>query len=166
MTRLNRAELARFTRNYRPHANGCWVWVGPLDPSGYGRWQTGPGKDKAQAHRISYEHFRDDIPDKMQVDHKCHSRAVAQGLCEGGMCMHRRCVNPEHLELVTASENTKRQDHAGRRKTHCPQGHEYTEANTILRSDGKRRCRTCDVARKAASRSSGQSPQKQPSHSE
>jgi len=28
-------------------------------------------------------------------------------------------------------------------KTHCPQGHEYSPANTLIGSDGLRRCRTC-----------------------
>lgn len=29
------------------------------------------------------------------------------------------------------------------RKTHCPQRHAYTAANTYVGPDGKRRCRTC-----------------------
>ena len=41
-----------------------------------------------------------------------------------------------------------RQDHANRRKTHCPQGHEYTAENTRIDRNGKRHCRTCDGARK------------------
>ena len=41
-----------------------------------------------------------------------------------------------------------RQDHAGRRKTHCPKGHEYNEENTRHTSDGKRICRVCDRERK------------------
>ena len=30
-----------------------------------------------------------------------------------------------------------------RRKTHCPQGHEYTAENTLLSKEGWRRCRVC-----------------------
>lgn len=39
--------------------------------------------------------------------------------------------------------NGKRQ----RSKTHCPQGHEYTEKNTIITRQGWRRCRTCFYAK-------------------
>ncbi len=39
---------------------------------------------------------------------------------------------------MTISRPTPRE-----RRTHCVYGHEYTVENTILRSDGGRRCRTC-----------------------
>lgn len=32
------------------------------------------------------------------------------------------------------------------RKTHCPQGHPYDEANTIRHSNGGRNCRACSRA--------------------
>ena len=42
----------------------------------------------------------------LQLDHRCHSEDQR---CEGGYsCRHRRCVNPDHLELVTAVENLRR----------------------------------------------------------
>lgn len=34
-----------------------------------------------------------------------------------------------------------------RRKTHCPQGHEYTKGNTIITGNGGRSCRMCENAR-------------------
>lgn len=37
-------------------------------------------------------------------------------------------------------------------RTHCPQGHPYDEANTIINADGKRRCRTCVNSRAKARR--------------
>ena len=36
------------------------------------------------------------------------------------------------------------------RKTHCPQGHEYTPKNTYVRPDGTRRCQACHRRREAA----------------
>jgi hypothetical protein len=80
------------------------------------------------AHRLSYEHHVGPIPDGLQIDHTCRNR---------------KCVNPEHLEPVTNAENTTRQDHAERRKTHCPKGHPYDEANTYVDPSGARRCRAC-----------------------
>jgi hypothetical protein len=97
-------------------------------------------------HRLSYEWHRGPIPEGMQLDHRCHTEAVARGECGGGDCLHRRCVNPSHMDVVSASENTDRQDHANRAKTHCPRGHEYTEENTRVRR-GRRECRTCDRQR-------------------
>jgi hypothetical protein len=46
----------------------------------------------------------------------------------------------------------------GRAKTHCPAGHELSEANTMRRKDGRRRCLIChrkdsrDSARRARER--------------
>ncbi len=75
-------------------------------------------------------------------------REIQPGMQLDHLCRNRQCVNPEHLEEVTASENTRRQDHAGRRKTECPRGHPYDDGNTRINSQGKRVCRACDKARK------------------
>jgi HNH endonuclease len=125
---MNRAELARFTRMYVVSETGCWEWIGLLSKNGYGRHRVGPGHPLVAAHRLSYEHHKGAIPDGMQVDH---------------LCRNRRCVRPDHLEAVSPSVNTDRQDHANRRKTHCPNGHPYDDENTVIGADGWRRCRTC-----------------------
>ena len=132
--RLNRAELARMHRLITVNEEtGCWEWKGNTTTNGYGKWQRGPGHRERVIHRITYEHYKDQkIPDRMQGDH---------------LCRNRICCNPDHIEIVTPSENTIRQDHAGRRKTHCPKGHEYNEKNTRNTSDGKRVCRACDRER-------------------
>lgn len=117
--------------------SGCWLWQGQISRNGYGRCRVGPGKPLVAAHRVSYEHYVGPIPEGLQLDH----------VKERG-CTHRNCVNPEHLEPVTGSTNTMRQDHAERRVTECPKGHPYDEANTIITPQGHRRCRECDRARK------------------
>lgn len=129
---LNRAELARLNRwiDKSPNDTGCWLWKGKTTTNGYGKFSKGSGHTPRAVHRITYEHYNNlDIPEGMQLDH---------------LCRHRNCCNPDHLEVVTPSENTMRQDHANRNKTHCPHGHEYTEENTAITSQGKRRCRMCD----------------------
>ena len=40
--------------------------------------------------------------------------------------------------------------HPNARKTHCPNGHEYSEENTHLYKSGHRRCRTCHRERENA----------------
>jgi hypothetical protein len=126
----------------------CIPWTGPLTPRGYGR-TTANGR-RQQAHRLAYETKYGPIPPKMQLDHLCHTLDPS---CGGGVgCPHRRCVNPEHLEIVTPRENVLRgrgQAAMNVLKTHCPAGHAYTEANTRI-SNGKRYCRACDRARDGA----------------
>lgn len=147
----NRAEIARFNRLAKPQPNGCWTWTGTDGTrDGYGKFRPSPGKPAYMAHRWAYEAFTGPIPDGMQIDHRCHTDDSA---CPGGPgCPHRRCVNPAHLEAVTASENTTRQRHAERLKTECPKGHPYEGTNLILGADGKRHCRECDIQRKRLSR--------------
>ena len=133
MRPLNRAELARLNRKIRIQDNDCWEWLGNQTTNGYGKHQIGPGHKERVVHRIAYEHYIGEIPPGMQLDH---------------LCRNQICCNPQHMEVVTPSENTKRQDHKERRKTHCPKGHEYNEKNTRVTKAGKRQCRACDNARK------------------
>jgi hypothetical protein len=123
---------------------GCWLATTANTADGYARWRYKPGAVEMYVHKWSYLAFVGPIPEGMQVDHACHTAAVEDGTCPGGLdCPHRRCCNPAHLELVTASQNTLRQNHANRRKTECPKGHPLSGDNLITWSDGRRRCRAC-----------------------
>jgi hypothetical protein len=117
-----------------PHLGPCWIWEGPRTTKGYGRICIA-GKD-TQAHRLAYELFVGPIPVGLTIDH---------------LCRVHECVNPRHLEAVTNRENLLRghgacAEHA--RKTHCPRGHAYDEANTY-HWRGHRKCRICENARTA-----------------
>ncbi len=83
-------------------------------------------------HRRAYEILVGRIPDGLVPDH---------------LCRVRHCWNPQHIELVTHGENIRRGDHHERRKTHCPAGHAYDDANTGWRDRGRglksRCCRAC-----------------------
>lgn len=115
----------------------CWIWIGRLSEQGYGLYH--PGRNEAgqaitgQAHRVAYELLVGDIPDGLQLDHLCRIPA---------------CVNPDHLEPVTARENVLRSfspTAINARKTHCKWDHEFTPENTYRppNQPTKRKCRTC-----------------------
>lgn len=110
--------------------DGCWEWTAGLANGGYGAFWLA-GRRYVKAHRFAYEHLVGPIPEGMQIDH---------------LCRNPPCVNPAHLEVVTQQVNVARGQSGWwqARKTHCPQGHEYTPENTIVRNKGRgRNCRAC-----------------------
>ena len=80
--------------------DGCWLWTGNIDHYGYGTFHrsssSGPTR---KAHRIAWNLAFGDIGDELTVDHLCRVKA---------------CANPDHMELVTRAENTRRATEAAR----------------------------------------------------
>lgn len=137
------ARVDRDGPTSRADLGACWIWKGRLSRQGYGRFDTLArfGKRTTLApHRFAYEDMVGEIPSGLQLDH---------------LCRVRHCVNPSHLEPVTARENLLRGDTLPARElrnTHCPSGHPYSPDNLYL-STGYRRCRTCHRARMQEQRS-------------
>ena len=104
----------------------CWLWKASVSGYGYGQFKVA-GK-MLKAHRYSYALKYGEIKNNLTVDH---------------LCRNILCVNPEHMELVTSSENTKRARAVRPLKTHCVKGHKFDEANTYYYKNGHRGCRTC-----------------------
>jgi hypothetical protein len=73
------------------------------------------------------------------------------GLSLHHRCENKWCVNLAHLEPMKQGDHLREHglpgDWGQADKTHCPQGHEYTEENTY-HWRGERHCRTCRTAAK------------------
>jgi hypothetical protein len=106
----------------------CWEWDMYVAPNGYGKIRI--GNRMIYAHRAAFELFVRPLEAGEYIDH---------------LCRNRKCVNPKHMEAVPHRINTLRgigPAAVNHRKTHCINGHEFTEENTY-RLNGKRHCRTC-----------------------
>jgi hypothetical protein len=68
---------------------GCWIWLGATNSQGYGSVHI-KGK-QVKAHRLSWTAFKGTIPQNSLVLHKCDTPA---------------CVNPDHLFLGNAVDNS------------------------------------------------------------
>jgi hypothetical protein len=91
------AELPeRIATKIRISRSGCWVWQGWCEkrsPRKLCYPKVWWGDTMKYTHRVVYELLAKPIPDGMQLDH---------------LCRNPRCVNPEHLEIVTAIVNIRR----------------------------------------------------------
>ncbi len=123
--------------------DGCWHWAAATSQKGYGIIQIvrSNESERGYAHRAIWELLVGQIPDGLQIAHRCFVR---------------RCVNPTHLAAVTPAERTRMMIDAGRhwkqKVAACPAGHPYNEANTYVYPNGARLCRTCNTARWRTSR--------------
>lgn len=98
-----KADIQKFieSRVFKvPVDNGCWLWLGPVDPKGYGilDWSR-PGLPRLQrAHRVAFAVYNGE-PGTLHVCHTCDVPA---------------CCNPDHFFLGTNADNTADRTAKGR----------------------------------------------------
>lgn len=121
-------------------SGSCWNWLGARSQGSYGHFRFNGKVEKA--HRVSFLLAGGTLVPGMHLDHLCRNPA---------------CVRPAHLEQVTPRVNILRGVGAAAqaaRRTHCPQGHEYTEENTY-REPNNPRHRECFACMRAKSKVHG-----------
>jgi HNH endonuclease len=76
---------------YIPEPNsGCWLWLGHINPDGYGNGWDSALKRTALAHRMVYRILVGPIPAGKKLLHSCDNPC---------------CVNPEHMTVGTTADN-------------------------------------------------------------
>jgi len=124
MRHVKPAELARFASHCAPRGD-CLIWTGRTDRDGYGL--IGFRRATRRAHRLALWLSGRDIPPGHFVNHTCRIRL---------------CVNPQHLQVVTPSENALRDSrsigYVNSQKTHCKRGHVFDRSY-----GGVRYCSIC-----------------------
>ena len=115
--------MTRFEEHHIPEPNtGCWLWLAQVTSKGYGCFwfRNYPWR----AHRAAWVLFRGEIPEGVQVLHRCDNPS---------------CVNPEHLFLGTNADNMRDRDTKGRANQRRGEQHPYatfTEAQVhAIRAD-------------------------------
>jgi hypothetical protein len=81
----------RFWTHVDKQDNGCWIWIGKRKEKYYPGMRAENQVEEC-VHRLSWKISYGNIPDEFDVRHKCNNK---------------RCVNPEHLYLVSVNENDK-----------------------------------------------------------
>lgn len=116
---------------------GCHISTYSVANHGYAQigWQVGGGKNAGTtAHRAAWTAVYGPIPPGMTIDHACKTR---------------RCVNVEHLRMLTNYENARRVSGKDWPLGTCINGHPPTMARQL--PNGKILCTPCNRAYHAKS---------------
>ena len=132
---VNRAELLFWLKVY-PRGD-CWERRGARDSRGYGKYRWSLGGSGAKNHWFTPQYV-----------HR-HAAELAIGPILPGeevdhLCLHKWCVRPSHLDIVSRKINNDRRVSHLVPRTHCRRGHEITGTNAKPQGGGERpTCRIC-----------------------
>lgn len=119
ISRLGSKVFSRFIRKVEK-TPCCWLWTASKCNGGYGAFNI--GGEIVRVHSLSVK-LSGRKSAELHVDHICRNRA---------------CLNPSHLDIVTARVNTSRGNSLSAinsRKTECLRGHRFSAGNTYYRKD-------------------------------
>ena len=122
----------------------CWNWTGNKRGNGYGQFSVGKKSQGSEgAHRISWRmhNSNKEIPKGWHVMHKCDNPS---------------CVNPSHLTIGTAKQNTQDMIAKGRKRTVSPKGE--GNGKSLLNEEQVRLIRSSTLSHAAIARELGVSP--------
>lgn len=112
-------------------SSGCHEWIRGVSTRGYAI--TSHMHKTLSAHRLAYWVAKGAITGELVVDH---------------ICRNRKCINPDHLRLLTASENMAIAGPA--MSNSCRKGHLFEGDNYYVQTDrhgvSRRICRLCRYA--------------------
>lgn len=89
--------IDRLMSNYKIDDNGCWISGYSSASHGYAQigWQESGQRFLWLAHKVSWVGLNGPVPEGFTLDHTCPIR-------------NRKCINPEHLRVLTNLENSRR----------------------------------------------------------
>ena len=128
MTRIDHWLVEDIIRALRADPRGCIVLGEAVRP------QTGPARIRADGKHVYLHRYLYEVMEGVELGPKAC-------LLSGG-CNTRDCINPYH-RIVTAQRGT-------RIRTHCPNGHRYTDENIVR--IGRYRCGICYTDRRTRER--------------
>ena len=94
---LTEKQISRFWSRVEKNPDGCWLWTGGKDISGYGRFSS--DGQWLKAHRVMYSLTFGLIPTGKLVCHHCDNPS---------------CVRPDHLFVGTDKDNAQDKSRKGR----------------------------------------------------
>ena len=113
-------------------ANGCYISTYSTASHGYSQigWVESGKRYGTTGHRAAWTHVNGQIPDRMDIDHRQE--------CD------RRCVNVDHLRLLSPEENRRRNKGDFPMGQSCKRGHPPTARKKTERGMV---CQMCNAAR-------------------
>lgn len=128
-----RAAMRAYEK-FVPDENGCYISTYSVASHGYAQvgWRDFVRKknDATTAHRAAWTHVHGQIPKRTDIDHRQE--------CD------RRCVNVDHLRLLSPEENRRRNKGDYEMGMSCKRGH---PSSARRRTERGMVCIACNTAR-------------------